>query len=180
MPYDLSRLDLLLVEAEPSMLATWRSLFAGLGIRRPLCVSGVSQAWTSLADRAAETADGSKIDAVICRWELPGPTAGPDEGGLSLVRRLRRDTASPNPFMPFIIATTSVTRERARLALDAGVNEILVLPPSAKAVEARLREIIERPRKFVREQSYFGPDRRRQVRADYAGPFRRGTDGRKT
>ena len=46
MPYDLSRLDLLLVEADPGMQATWRSLCGGLGIRRPVCVPGIAQAGT--------------------------------------------------------------------------------------------------------------------------------------
>lgn len=182
MPYDLSRLDLLLVEPDSSMQATWRSLLNGLGIRRPLCVPGAAQAWVALADNAGdEGSDGKisrgKIDAMVCRWELPGPDGEND--GLALARRLRRDPASPNPFLPIILATATVTRERVRAALDAGVNEILVLPPSAKALETRLREIIERPRKFVRGEGYFGPDRRRQVRADHAGPFRRSEDRRK-
>lgn len=179
MPYDLSRLDLLLVEADSSMQATWRSLFGSLGIRPPTCVPGIAQAWAALADRPAETSTGNKIDALICRWELPGPVGDGGDGGIALARRIRQDPASPNPFLPIIVATSTVTRERVRAALDAGVNEILVLPPSAKALEARLREIIERPRKFVRGENYFGPDRRRQVRGDYAGPFRRGDDKRK-
>ncbi|MFN4278383.1 MAG: response regulator [Ferrovibrio sp.] len=179
MPYDLSRLDLLLVEADPGMQATWRSLFVGLGIRRPLCVPGTAQAWTALANPIADATTGGKIDVMICRWELPGFGADGAEDGLAFARRLRQDPASPNPFLPIIIATASVTRDRVRAALDAGVNEILVLPPSARALETRLREIIERPRTFVRGESYFGPDRRRQARADYPGPFRRGDDRRR-
>lgn len=179
MPYDLSRLDLLLVEADPGMQATWRSLCGSLGIRRPVCVPGITQAWTVLANPVADATAGGKIDVMICRWELPGAAVDGAEDGLAFARRLRQDSASPNPFLPIIIATANVTRERVRSALDAGVNEILVLPPSARALETRLREIIERPRTFVRGESYFGPDRRRQARADYPGPFRRGDDRRK-
>lgn len=181
MPYDLSRLNLLLVESDSSMQAIWRSLFNSLGIRRPACVPGIAQAWAALADTPTETAAGAggKTDVLICRWELPGPDGDSGDGGIALARRIRQDPASPNPFLPIIVATSTVTRERVREALDAGVNEILVLPPSAKTLEVRLREIIERPRKFVRGENYFGPDRRRQVRGDYAGPFRRGDDKRK-
>lgn len=166
MPYDLSRIDLLIVETEDSMAATWRSLLGGLGIRNPAIADTGSKAWTIL------TASGARRpDVVICRWELPG--AEDNLNGLDLVRRLRTDPASPVPFLPVIVATATITRERIREALDAGVHEVLVLPPSAKALETRLREIVDKPRRFVRGGSYFGPDRRRFARPDYPGPYRR-------
>ncbi len=166
MPYDLSRLDLLIVEAEDSMAASWRSLLGGLGIRDPAIVSSAAAAWAALTGPG-----GSRPDVVICRWELPAAEDG--LSGLDLVRRLRSDPASPTPFLPVIVATATITRDRVREALDAGVHEMLVLPLSAKALETRLREIVERPRKFVRGGSYFGPDRRRFTRPDYPGPYRR-------
>lgn len=166
MSYDLSRLDVLVVEAEDSMAATWRSLFDGLGIRNPTIVASCATAWAALAMQT-----GARPDIVICRWELPG--AEDAMSGLDLVRRLRSDPASPSPFLPVIIATATITRERVREALDVGVHEVLVLPLSAKALETRLRETIDRPRKFVRGGGYFGPDRRRFTRPDYPGPYRR-------
>ena len=165
MPYDLSRLDLLVVEAEDSMAASWRSLLGGLGIRDPLIVTSSTQAW------AAMSRPGSRPDIIICRWELPGMEDA--MSGLDLARRLRSDPDSPAPFLPLIIATATITRERVREALDAGVHEVLVLPLSAKALETRLREIVDKPRKFVRGGGYFGPDRRRFARPDYPGPYRR-------
>lgn len=167
MAYDLGRLSLLIVEPEEAMVASWRRLLAALKIRDARFLPGAAQARTLLAgDKDAKPA----FDILICRWELPG------EDGLAMVRRLRRDADSPAPFLPAIIVTGAITRERIAQALQAGVHEILVLPLTPKAVELRLREIIERPRKFVRSGDYFGPDRRRQVRADYAGPFRRADD----
>lgn len=173
MRYDLSRLDLLIVEPDEAMAATWRKLLTGLGIRRTRFMPGLPQAWTFLK-ALADGSESERADVLICRWELPG-----SESGLALIERLRRDPASPAPFLPAIIVTATVTRERMRRALDAGAHEVLMLPLTPKAVEARLREIIDRPRKFVRGGDYFGPDRRRQVRADYAGPFRRAEDRKK-
>ena len=171
MPFDLTRRDMLIVEPDSDVASTWRRLLATLRIKPPNILPGAAQAWTLLkgAPQGAGVV-GAKVDVMICRWELP------DDDGLTLIERLRRDPESPAPFLPAIVVTATVTRERVRRALDAGVHEILMLPLAPKAVESRLREVVERPRKFIRGGGYFGPDRRRQVRADYAGPFRRAED----
>lgn len=170
MPYDLSRLALLIVEAEEPLRTTWRSLLAGFGIRSVRFAASGREAWAVLTTGVA--GDSPKPDILVCRDSLPN-----GEAGLELVARLRTDAESPNPFLPVVIVTASVTRGKVRRTLDAGVHEILALPLSAKALEGRLRGIVEKPRKFVRGGGYFGPDRRRLVRPDYAGPFRRGSDG---
>jgi CheY-like chemotaxis protein len=171
MPYDLNRLDLLVVEPDADLGSTWRRLLATLRIKPPTIVPSTAQAWAMLRGvPQAGGVVGARVDALICRWELSG------EDGLSLISRLRRDAESPSPFLPAIIVTGTVTRDRIRQALDAGVNEVLTLPLAPRAVETRLREMVERPRKFIRGGGYFGPDRRRQVKADYAGPFRRADD----
>ena len=53
-------------------------------------------------------------------------------------------------------------KDRVREARDSGVNEFLTKPVSAKSLLARLITIIESPRPFIKTESYFGPDRRRQ------------------
>lgn len=45
-------------------------------------------------------------------------------------------------------------------ARDAGVNEFVVKPISAKSLFTRIQTVIEGPRPFVRPKHYFGPDRR--------------------
>ena len=172
MPYDLNRLELLVVEPDADVASTWRRLMSTLRIKTPNIVPDAAQAWALLkgVPQANGSVSGLRVDAIIVRWELAG------EDGLELIARLRRDPESPAPFLPAVIVTGTVTRERIRRALDAGVNEVLALPLAPKAVETRLREMVERPRKFIRDGGYFGPDRRRQVRADYAGPFRRAAD----
>jgi hypothetical protein len=61
-------------------------------------------------------------------------------------------------------------------ARDAGVTEFLAKPITAHDLFSRIAEIVERPRGFVRCESYFGPDRRRRMVDDYAGPWRRNED----
>jgi CheY-like chemotaxis protein len=171
MAYDLNRLELLIVEPDGDVASTWRRLLATLRIKPPNIVPDAARAWALLRGvPQAGGVVGTRVDALICRWELTG------EDGLSLISRLRRDAESPAPFLPAVIVTATVTRERIRQALDAGVNEVLTLPLAPKAVETRLREMVERPRKFIRDGGYFGPDRRRQVKPDFAGPFRRAED----
>ena len=47
-------------------------------------------------------------------------------------------------------------------ARDAGVNEFMAKPVSAQALYTRMASMVERPRPFVKTETYFGPDRRRQ------------------
>ena len=65
-------------------------------------------------------------------------------------------------------------------ARDAGVTEFLAKPITAHNLFARIAEIVERPRAFVRCDNYFGPDRRRHQNDDYPGPWRRKDDFEET
>ena len=96
--------------------------------------------------------------------------------GLEFTRRVRTDPQSPNPFVPIIMITGHTEKYRVQAARDAGVTEFLAKPITAHHLFARITEIVERPRAFVRCNNYFGPDRRRHVPEDYAGPWRRQDD----
>jgi two-component system, chemotaxis family, chemotaxis protein CheY len=61
-------------------------------------------------------------------------------------------------------------------ARDAGVNEFLAKPLTARGVIERIHQVVENPRPFVRSDDYFGPDRRRRADPAYRGPKRRSTD----
>ena len=94
---------------------------------------------------------------------------------IELIRKIRRDTRSPNKFVPVIMMTGYSHRARVEKARDIGVTEFLVKPFTAKDLYARLEQLIERPRKFVDagDGAFFGPDRRRRRNDDYDGPMRR-------
>lgn len=95
--------------------------------------------------------------------------------GIELIRRIRRDPRSPNKFVPIIMMTGYSHRARVEQARDMGVTEFLVKPFTAKDLYTRIEQLIERPRQFVDagEGTYFGPDRRRRRKEEYAGPRRR-------
>lgn len=96
--------------------------------------------------------------------------------GIEFTRHVRTSELSPNPFVPIVMITGHTEKHRVEAARDAGVTEFLAKPITAANLFARIAEIVERPRAFVRSDSYFGPDRRRHQQDDYAGPWRRAED----
>ena len=99
--------------------------------------------------------------------------------GIDFVRLIRRSKDSPNPMCPVIMITGHSTMQRVHEARDAGVDEFLAKPLTAKGVIERMTQVIDHPRPYVRTESYFGPDRRRRADPHYTGPWRREKDGAK-
>lgn len=96
--------------------------------------------------------------------------------GIDFVRLLRNSSDSPNPMVPVIMVTGHSTQRRLFEARDAGVNEFLAKPLTARGVVERITQVIEHPRPYVRSEGYFGPDRRRRRDPSYEGPWRRASD----
>jgi CheY-like chemotaxis protein len=96
--------------------------------------------------------------------------------GIDFVQLLRNSPDSPNQMAPVIMITGHSTRRRINEARDAGVNEVLAKPVTARGVLSRIAEVIENPRPFVRCAEYFGPDRRRKSEPGYNGLLRRAAD----
>ena len=96
--------------------------------------------------------------------------------GIDFVRLVRNSPDSPNPMVPVIMITGHSTVQRVAEARDAGVNEFLAKPLTARGVIERLSQVVENPRPFVRTADYFGPDRRRRADPNFTGPWRRSTD----
>lgn len=97
--------------------------------------------------------------------------------GIDFVRLLRNSSDSPNQMIPVIMVTGHLTLRRIQEARDAGVNEFVAKPITARNILERLQLIIDHPRPFVRTDDFFGPDRRRRNDPNYAGPLRRKADG---
>ena len=82
--------------------------------------------------------------------------------GLELSNIIRSGEAGIDPYMPILLITAFTEMKTILQARDAGVNEFLVKPISAKLVYYRIRSMIENPRPYVRTEEFFGPDRRRR------------------
>jgi CheY-like chemotaxis protein len=94
--------------------------------------------------------------------------------GREFTLMLRRSKDSPASTTPIIMVTAHSERRFVEAARDAGVDEFLVKPVSAKALLERLKIVAESRRSFVVAKSYMGPDRRRRDDSQYRGPERRG------
>lgn len=161
--YNLENLKFLLVEDNGHWQKIVRTLFIAISAKNVRVVDDCESALTLLAEEPP--------DIVICDWMMS------QMSGIELVRRLRDEEHSPNPFIPIIMLTAHTERHRILEARDAGVTEILTKPVSAKDLYEHIVSIVERPRQFVRADTYFGPDRRRKDDPNYQGPERRNTDG---
>lgn len=96
--------------------------------------------------------------------------------GIEFVRLLRNAPDSPGQMTPVIMVTGHSTERRVREARDAGINEFLAKPVTARGVLERIQEVVDHARTYVRCDDYFGPDRRRKQDPGYSGPRRRAQD----
>ena len=105
-------------------------------------------------------------DIVITDWHMP------NANGLDLVNMIRNSAISPNRTVPIIMITGYNAHQRVSTARDKGITEFLVKPFTADQIAKRIAYVINKPRDFVKNYQYFGPDRRR-TSLSYAGPDRR-------
>ncbi|MEE8394133.1 MAG: response regulator [Rhodospirillales bacterium] len=121
---------------------------------------------------AAEGKEALKIlesfdpDIAIIDWEME------PMDGIEFTKTVRTSDDSSHQFLPIIMLSAHSEINRITEARDAGVNEFVVKPISAKVLFDRIQSVIERPRQFVRLKEYFGPDRRRRT-IMFSGPERR-------
>lgn len=154
---DLRKVHFLIIEDSHSTVVLLRSVLASWG------AEVVHEA--STVDRALEMLTSANPDMAILDQRLE------QDDGLSLLRFIRNE--GPNPYLPVIVLSADGRPVKVAEARDAGANEFLVKPFTARGLYERLHAMIHRPRPFVRSADYFGPDRRRRQDPNYAGPERR-------
>lgn len=153
------RLRVLIVDDNQHMRKLILAVLQAVGVRDIYEAADGEHAWKTLRD--------TNPDVIILDWQMDGMT------GLEFIRLVRNSPRSPNVFVPVIMLTGHTHIDHVRQARDAGVNEFLAKPVSVKAILSRLLSVIEYPRPFIRNDTYFGPCRRRRAVTIYAGPERR-------
>ncbi len=94
------------------------------------------------------------IDLILLDNEMPLLT------GEEFTLTVRRDADFPEPEIPIIMVSSHIDQPRVVAARNAGINEFLAKPFSAKDLYQRICSTILNPRPFIRTKDYVGPDRR--------------------
>ncbi len=159
MSYDLSQVKVLIVEDMQPMLSLTISLMNMFGFKH---VHGAKS-----AEEGYYLFRQYNHDIVITDWLME------PKDGLELIRMIRQREDSPNKYVPVIFMTGYSDQTRVEMARDMGVTEFLVKPYSARDMYARIVQVAEKPRQFVDDGKFFGPDRRRRRNFDFHGMEKR-------
>ncbi len=155
MAYDFSSLKILVIEGSNEMFTLTRSVLQAFGVGE---VIHANDAKAGLRKFGA-----TRPDIVITDW-LDG-----QNDGVWVTEEMRQSPQSSDHFVPIIMMTGFSQKKRVIRARDAGINEFLVKPFSAKTLYRKIENVIEQPREFIRSSDFFGPCRRRHD-AEYDGP----------
>ena len=159
MSYEFRNISVLVVESTRAMFDLTRSVLNTFGIEK---IHSAYDSKTSFEKYCAY-----RPDLVIIDW------LSPPDNSLELIKRIRTDDASPNPFVPIIMMTGFSQKRRVTDARDSGITEFLIKPFTAQTLYKRIERIIETPRQFVRAPGFVGPDRRRHRADDFEGDEQR-------
>lgn len=157
--HNLEQVNFLVVDDNSHMCALVKGILNALGAKNVVEASDGADAFKELRHFNA--------DIIICDWNME------PLDGIDFTRMVRTASDSPNVYVPIIMLTGHTEMNRVSEARDAGINEFLAKPISAKGLYSRIRSIIERPRPYIRAGQFFGPDRRRKDSPQYRGPERR-------
>ncbi|MBO6781898.1 MAG: response regulator [Alphaproteobacteria bacterium] len=144
----LSDLRVLVVDDNDHMRRLLRTILESLGIRQ---VRDVENGMVALNDSRLNVPDVIITDMMMSPID-----------GLEFSRMLRDDPTHPATHVPVMMVTGYSEKQHVEAARDAGVSEFLAKPVTANGVAARLRSVVENPRRFIRTSDFAGPDRRRR------------------
>jgi CheY-like chemotaxis protein len=97
-------------------------------------------------------------DMILLDWVMP------KVDGVQFAKQVRNDKTGNFRFLPIIMTTAYSEMWHVQQARDAGINEFVVKPFSARTLYNKIKTIIDNPRPYIdMPDSYFGPDRRRRT-----------------
>ncbi len=155
----LDNISVLLVEDSPQVRSLFVSVLTQLGVGNIVRATEGGEAIRLIKQIRydSHSIGVSSIDLVISDWVMD-----PIDGA-TLLRWIRRHKESPDRFLPFMMVSAYSEKHRVQTALDLGVNEFLAKPFSVASVLQHLFAVIQDNRRYVRTNTFFGPDRRRHL-----------------
>lgn len=165
--YDLSKFRILIVEDFPFISDLLTSALKEMGVSQVFKAENGLKAKDHILNYNA-VQSSSNIDVVILDWLMP------EMNGKQLLEWMRQHKSDSIRFMPVIVCSAYTSQEMVEKVRDLGANETMVKPVAADKLANRILYVIDRPRPFIKTDSYFGPDRRRRE-MKFAGEDRRKT-----
>lgn len=159
--YRFEYLKVLVVDDNRNMLSLLQDILRAMGVGDVAAAANGESAKEILTDSVS-----APVDIVITDLSME-----PVDGS-ALTRWIRRDPESPNRFLPVILLTGHTELGKIVEMRDAGVTEVLAKPINVASLSNRILNIIDRPRRFIDAEKYFGPDRRRHT-GNYPGEEKR-------
>ena len=148
--YDYSLVDAAIIDTQSNTQRVLREVLARLGMKR-------AETYGSVRD-AADMATAATPDLILLDID------GEEAEALRLIRRLRNEPDTRNPYACIVATTWQPTPLLVMRVTNAGADDLLVKPVSPKQVQERLAALIESRKKFVVTADYTGPDRRKSPR----------------
>jgi two-component system chemotaxis response regulator CheY len=163
MAYKFQNISVLVIESSGAMLALATGVLTTFGVKKIHSAFDIQKGF--------EIFRREKPDIIITDW------LSDTNGGLDLIKQIRTDNRSPDPFAPVILTAGFTHEAKVIAARDAGISEFLVKPYTAQSLYSKIEALIERPKMFVKTEGFLGPDRRHR-KGDHVGPDRRTTEPR--
>lgn len=163
---DLGDFKVLIVEDFPFISELLATCLREMGVGDVVTADNGESALTKIQSMN-QFENANNIDVVILDWLMPVMD------GRELVKAIRSHKSDSIRFLPVIVCSAYTSETLVKESRDLGANEVVVKPISAGEVARRIQYVINNPRPYVQNNSFFGPDRRRQTR-----PFE-GEDRRK-
>ncbi|GAB6053630.1 hypothetical protein JCM17960_24500 [Magnetospira thiophila] len=110
---------------------------------------------------------GTTLEAVRTEMSMRPPdllfceTTFPDGDPGALIRDIRHHELGNDPFLVVVMMTWKPSAELVGKIINAGADDLLVKPLSAKQVIQRVGALIKNRKGFMVTSDYIGPDRRR-------------------
>lgn len=116
----------LVVDAQQSMRQLACHTLEQIGVRNVVQAKDGAQ--------ALEAMQSKRFDLVISDWNMDGMD------GIELLKTIRSDPLQKKT--PFIMATAQNSKDHVREAIEAGVNNYILKPFSAKALKDKIEAVV--------------------------------------
>ena len=146
--YNLSSVDVMLVDDHMATIYLMRQILRALGIREIRVARNV--------DAALKVSDKFSPDIIFCDFKMPG------KNGLELIKKIRLGGSKWNPQIPIILFTSFTEENMVCKLRDAGASDILAKPVSPASIYSKIANTINSQKQFINVADYIGPDRRRK------------------